>query len=54
MKCVTSLDEVNEPLRYVCLQWAKSSSAEKGDSVGKGGRDRELVAAVEGTGQIPF
>lgn len=45
MKCVLSLDEVNEAPTCVCLQWVTAGFAEKRHDVGEKVEDEDAVVA---------
>lgn len=54
MNSVPLLDEEDEALRVLCLQWATAGIAKKGHSTVKEGEDRDALVAGEWLGAIPF
>lgn len=54
MECVPILDETDETLRSLCLQWVTGGSAEKKPDVKKEGGDRYVAAAAEWYGVYSF
>lgn len=45
MECVAHSEEVDEALKYVCLQCAILSSGEKRDDSGRKGKEKRVLVA---------
>lgn len=54
VKCVPSLDKIEEDLICACLQWATSSSGEKKDVEGRGRKAGDLAVSSEWSQVIQF
>lgn len=48
------LDEVDDALRVLCLQWAIAGSTKESSDTGMQREDREALMAVEWFGALPF